>query len=36
MGLYSKAEPLLERAQDIYEINTARFLLSGDEVRKRA
>src|SRR5262249_19778732 len=32
----AKAEPLFERAQGIGEINTARFLLSGDEARKRA
>lgn len=36
MGANSKAEPFRERAQDVFEINTARFLLSGDEVRKRA
>jgi tetratricopeptide (TPR) repeat protein len=35
-GAYAKAEPLFERAQGIDEINTARFLLSGDETRKRA
>jgi CHAT domain-containing protein len=35
-GAYAKAEPLFERAQGINEINTARFLLSGDEARKRA
>jgi CHAT domain-containing protein/Tfp pilus assembly protein PilF len=35
-GAYAKAEPLLERAQGIDEINTARFLLSGDEARKQA
>jgi len=34
-GAYAQAEPLLERAQHIYEVNTARFLLSGDELRKR-
>jgi CHAT domain-containing protein len=34
-GDYAKAEPLFERAQGIDEINTARFLLSGDEARKR-
>jgi CHAT domain-containing protein/Tfp pilus assembly protein PilF len=34
-GASAKAEPLFERAQGIYEINTARFLLSGDEARKR-
>ena len=36
VGAYAKAEPLFERAQGIDEINTARFLLSGDEARKRA
>ena len=36
IGATAKAEPFLERAQHIVEINTARFLLSGDEVRKRA
>jgi CHAT domain-containing protein/Tfp pilus assembly protein PilF len=35
-GAYAKAEPLFERAQGIDEINTVRFLLSGDEARKRA
>jgi tetratricopeptide (TPR) repeat protein len=35
-GAHAKAELLLERAQSIDEINTARFLLSGDEARKRA
>src|SRR5262249_44433896 len=35
-GAYAKAEPLFERAQGIDELNTARFLLSGDEARKRA
>ena len=35
-GAYAKAEPLFERAQSIDESNTARFLLSGDEARKRA
>jgi CHAT domain-containing protein len=35
-GAYAKAEPLYERAQGIDEINTARFLLGGDEARKRA
>jgi tetratricopeptide (TPR) repeat protein len=36
IGAYAKAEPLLERAQSIDEINTTRLLLSGDETRKRA
>ena len=36
MGVYAKAEPLYERAQVIAESNTARFLLSGSEGRKRA
>ena len=35
-GAHAKAEPLFERAQSIDESNTARFLLSGDEARKRA
>jgi CHAT domain-containing protein/Tfp pilus assembly protein PilF len=35
-GDYVRAEPLLARAQSINEINTVRFLLSGDETRKRA
>ena len=35
-GAYAKAEPLFERALSIDESNTARFLLSGDEARKRA
>jgi CHAT domain-containing protein len=35
-GTYVKAEPLFQRAQDIDESNAARFLLSGDEARKRA
>jgi CHAT domain-containing protein/Tfp pilus assembly protein PilF len=35
-GAYARAEPHFERAQSINEINTARFLLSGDEARKRA
>jgi CHAT domain-containing protein/Tfp pilus assembly protein PilF len=35
-GAYAKAEPLFQRAQGIDEINLARFLLSGDEVRKWA
>jgi CHAT domain-containing protein/Tfp pilus assembly protein PilF len=35
-GAYAKAEPLFERAQRIDEINIGRFLLSGDEARKRA
>jgi hypothetical protein len=34
-GAHVKAEPLFERAQGIVEINAARFLLSGDEARKR-
>ncbi|MCB1933817.1 MAG: tetratricopeptide repeat protein, partial [Candidatus Accumulibacter sp.] len=35
-GRNTKAEPLIERAQRIEEGNTARFLLSGSETRKRA
>jgi CHAT domain-containing protein len=35
-GAFAKAGPLFERAQSIDESNTARFLLSGDEARKRA
>jgi CHAT domain-containing protein len=35
-GAYAKAESLYRRAQGIDEINTARFLLTGDEARKRA
>ena len=35
-GVYAKAEPLMERAQRISENNTARFLLTGSETRKRA
>ena len=35
-GAYAKAEPFFERALSIDESNTARFLLSGDEARKRA
>ncbi|MGY4356328.1 hypothetical protein ACVWZR_005387 [Bradyrhizobium sp. i1.3.1] len=36
VGAYANAEPLFERARGISEINTVRFLLSGDETRKRA
>jgi CHAT domain-containing protein/Tfp pilus assembly protein PilF len=35
-GAYAKAEPLFQRALVIAESNTARFLLSGSEARKRA
>jgi CHAT domain-containing protein/Tfp pilus assembly protein PilF len=35
-GTDAKTEPLLERAQGVDEINTARFLLTGDEARRRA
>ena len=35
-GAYAKALPLAERALEIEETNTARFLLTGAEARKRA
>jgi hypothetical protein len=35
-GAHAKAGPLYERAQRIEEVNTVRFLLGGDEARKRA